>query len=253
MERLYGINPVEAALASERRQVDRLWIQRGRGGSRLDRLKDLARRRGVRIEVVDRERLGRLAGGSTRADHQGVVASVSPLAYAEPDELLEACGREARLLVLDGVEDPRNLGAILRTAAGAGVAGVFLPRRGAVGLTASVLKAAAGTAELVPVAQVGNVASFVKSLKEKGFWTIGLEAAGDRLWDGTRYPARMALVVGGEGRGLRRLVRERCDEIVSIPLALGVESLNLTVATGICLYEAIRQERGAKTAPKSFT
>ena len=123
------------------------------------------------------------------------------------------------------------------------MAAVFIPERRAAGISPTVARAAAGATERVPVGRVGNLASFIDLLKDKGFWTIGLESTAPGFWDQTRYPARMALVVGGEEKGLRRLVKERCDELVSIPLQEGVESLNVSVATGICLYEALRQRR----------
>jgi 23S rRNA (guanosine2251-2'-O)-methyltransferase len=247
MDLLLGFNAVEAALQSERRTVDRVWVERGRDRGRLSRLKDLARRHGVPVEEVDRTRLERLAsaaGAPREARHQGVLASVAAMSYADPEAVLAACPSRATVVVADGVEDPRNLGALLRTAAGAGVSGVFIPERRAVGLSATVARAAAGALELVPVARVGNAATFLERLKEEGFWTVGLDAAAPRMWDDIRYAERTALVIGGEGEGLRRLVRERCDELVAIPLGAGVESLNLSVAAGICLFEVVRQRRG---------
>jgi len=246
MELLIGFNAVEAALAAERRTVDRVWVERGRDRGRLARLKDLARRHRVPVEEVDRARLEHLAaesGASRDARHQGVIASVASMSYADPEAVLAACGEVATLVVADGVEDPRNLGALLRTAAGAGAAGVFIPERRAVGLSATVARAAAGALERVAVARIGNVATFLERLKDAGFWTVGLDAAASRTWDDVRYAKRTALVVGGEGKGLRRLVRERCDEVVAIPLGPEVESLNLSVAAGICLFEVVRQRR----------
>ena len=242
-ELLLGFNAVESALESERREVQRVWVEKGRDRGRVARLRDLARRHGAIVEEVDRARLERLAAGQPRSAHQGVVASVAALPYADPDAILAGCGPEALVLVADGVEDPRNLGALVRTAAGAGAAGVFIPSRRAAGLSATAARAAAGALERTPVARVGNVSEFVKKLKQMDFWTVGLDAASSRPWDRTRYPRRVALVVGGEGEGLRRLVRESCDEVVSLPLAGGVESLNLSVAAGVVLYEVVRQRR----------
>lgn len=246
-DRIFGFNPVEAALKEGRRTIDRIWIRQGQSSSRAGSLRSLARERGVLIEEIDAQRLNRLAGGVPRSAHQGVVAAVSALPYAEPDEILEKCGPVARLLVAEGVEDPRNLGALIRTAAAAGAAGLFIPRRGTSGLTGTVAKAAAGAAEVLPVARIGNVTSFINHLKEQQFWTIALDGHSDRAWDRTKYPDRVAIVVGGEGSGLRRLARETCDETVSIPVAAGVESLNVSVAAGVCLYECLRQHRGRKT------
>ncbi len=243
MDHLLGFNAVEAALESGRRAVDRIWVEKGKARGRLERLRALARRHGVTVEEVDRARLDRLAGGQPRSRHQGVIASVPALPYAGLDEVLAGCGDEAILLVADGVEDPRNLGALVRTAAGAGARSVLIPERRAAGLSATAARAAAGAADRVPIVRAGNIATLVGTLKEAGFWVIGLDAAGSRPWDAIEYPRRMALVVGSEGQGLRRLVRERCDEVVSIPLEAGVESLNVSVAAGICLYEAVRQSR----------
>jgi len=246
MDLLMGFHAIEAALESERRKVERIWLERGRHQGRTLRLKTLAREHSVPLEEVDRARLERLTGGQPRSAHQGVVASVAAMAYADPYQLLEECEAEAIVVVLDEVEDPRNLGAIVRTAAGAGAAAVFIPERRSAGLSATAARAAAGAAEKLPVARVGNLSAFLKTLKEKGFWTVGLDAGASRAWDETEYPPRWALVVGGEGRGLRRLVRENCDEVVSIPLSAGLESLNVSVAAGVCLYEAVRQRRGRR-------
>lgn len=245
-----GFNAVEAALGSGRRTVERLFLEKGRHRGRILRLKSLARSRSVPVEEVDRGRLERLAGGKPRSAHQGVIASVAGLPYVEAEALLEGCPDTAILLLLDGVEDPRNLGALIRTAAGAGVAGVVLPGRRTAGLSETAAKAASGALEQVPVSRVGNLVSFINLLKEKDFWVLGLHAGDGREWDRIDYPRRMALVAGGEGRGLRRLVRERCDQIVSIPLAGGLESLNVSVAVGVCLFEALRRRRAAAGFPK---
>ncbi|HET9481411.1 MAG TPA: 23S rRNA (guanosine(2251)-2'-O)-methyltransferase RlmB [Candidatus Polarisedimenticolia bacterium] len=245
MELLLGFNAVEAALQAERRTVDRVYVEKGRDRARLARLKSLAARHSVPVEEVDRARLERLAGRQPRSAHQGVLAAAAARPYEDPHRLVESCGREAIVLVVDGVEDPRNLGALIRTAAGAGAAAVFIPERRAAGLTATAARASAGATERVPVARVGNIAVFMKYLKEEGFWTIGLDAGARRPWDGISYPPKLALVVGGEGTGIRRLVRDTCDELVCLPLQRGVESLNVSVAAGVCLYEALRQRRAA--------
>ncbi|HET6277526.1 MAG TPA: 23S rRNA (guanosine(2251)-2'-O)-methyltransferase RlmB, partial [Candidatus Polarisedimenticolia bacterium] len=149
-------------------------------------------------------------------------------------------------VVLDGVEDPRNLGAVIRSAAAAGADALFLPDRRAAGLSAGTLKTASGAAEYLPVARIGNVVSFLKELKEKGIWVVGLDAAGDTAWSDFDLKLPLALVLGGEGKGLRRLARETCDALLSIPLGNRVESLNVAVAAGVVLFEAVRQRRGKR-------
>lgn len=243
METLFGFNAVEAALSAGRRKVERIYVEQGKQGGRIAQLKNLARSKGVPLELVDATRMQRMAGEHARGSHQGIIASVSAMPYTELEDLLAGCAQEAVLLLVDGVEDPRNLGALVRTAAAAGAAGVIIPERRTAGLSPLAAKAAAGGLEVVPVARVGNMAACVRRLQEESFWTVALDAAAEKPWDALDFPARLALVVGGESDGVRRLVRETCDEAVGIPLAGGMESLNVSVAAGICLFEAVRQRR----------
>ena len=251
MEIIFGVNAVEAALQAGRRRVERIYLEKGRQGSRVAHLRELARGKGIPLELVDSARIQRLAGEHGRGAHQGVLASVSAMPYADLEELLAGCGPEAILLVVDGVEDPRNLGALIRTAAAAGAAGLVIPERRAAGLSSLAAKAASGGLESLPVARAGNMASFIRRLQEMSFWTVALDASAEKPWDALVFPARVALVVGGEADGVRRLVRESCDEAVRIPLSGGMESLNVAVAAGICLYEVVRQRRlkGGRGAP----
>src|SRR5207253_9697530 len=216
---------------------------------RLRELIELARARNVLVKRVPRAVLDRAAGTT---DHQGVMARITPAQYVVAEELLSsiasAVGREPEplVLVLDGIEDPRNLGAILRTAECAGVDGVFIPERRAVGLNETVAKASAGAVEYMPVARVTNLSRLIDELKERNVWVVGTAADAPTTyleWDWTRASA---IVMGSEGAGLHRLVRERCDALVSIPVLGQIESLNVSVATGVVLYEAVRQ-RGAKS------
>jgi 23S rRNA (guanosine2251-2'-O)-methyltransferase len=241
---LYGVLPVLETLRAGGRRVERITVVEGAHGARLHELFALARARGVPVRRAPRTELQRLAPG---ANHQGVVANVAAVDYADANELLDALaarvqsGLSPLAVVLDGVEDPRNLGAIIRTCEGAGVDAVFVPERRAVGLTETVAKAAAGALEYVPVARVANVARFVEGLKERNIWTVGTAADAPLRytdWDWTRPSA---LLLGGEGEGLRRLVRERCDTLVRIPLHGHISALNVSVAAGIVLYEALRQ------------
>ncbi len=239
---IYGVNPVIESLRSERVPRE-IVIAEGARDARLRELIELAHAKQVTIKHAPRSALDREAGTS---HHQGVVARVAPAEYADAEVLLELItknggAKEPLVLLLDGIEDPRNLGAILRTAECAGVNGVFIPERRAAGLNETVSKASAGAVEHLPVARVTNLNRLIEQLKERNVWVVGTsaDAAIDYTeWDWTR-PA--AVVLGAEGAGLHRLVRERCDALVKIPVQGKIESLNVSVAAGIILYEALRQ------------
>ena len=243
---LYGVNPLLESLRAGDRAPAEIVIAEGARDERLRQLIELARTRNVSVKRVPRAVLDR-AVGSTH--HQGVMARVAAAQYIDAEELLSSIashvGREAGplVLVLDGIEDPRNLGAILRTAECAGVDGVFIPERRAAGLNETVAKASAGAVEYMPVARVTNLSHLIEQLKERNVWVVGTAADAPMNyteWDWTR-PAAVAL--GGEGAGLHRLVRERCDALVRIAVRGKIESLNVSVATGIILYEALRQRK----------
>jgi len=241
---LYGLLPVLEALRAGSRRIERITLAEGAHESRLHELLELARAAGVVVRRAPRAELQRMAAG---ANHQGVVANVAAVAYRDAGELLEQLaarvGTDAPPLaiVLDGVEDPRNLGAIIRTAECAGVDGLFIPERRAAGLTETAAKAAAGALEYLPVARAANVARLVEEFKERGIWTIGTDAEANIDYTDWDWTQPCALLFGGEGAGLRRLVRERCDALVRIPLRGHISSLNVSVAAGIVLYEALRQ------------
>jgi 23S rRNA (guanosine2251-2'-O)-methyltransferase len=241
MNIICGINPVLEALSSGTRHFDRLLVAKGLRNRRVSEAMRLASQLGVPLRFETRETLDRMAG---EVPHQGLVGVVS----AKPVMSLEALLEEARppelLVVLDGVEDPRNLGAILRTTEAAGADGVLLPERHSAGLSETVARASAGGLEHVKVARIGNVVQALEELKQRGFWVVGFDAAGTERWDAVDYKGKVALVFGGEGRGMRRLVREKCDHVASLPLFGHVGSLNVSVVAGIALYEAVRQ-RGA--------
>jgi len=247
---LYGVNPVIEALRADRRP-DQITVAEGSRDERLRELIDLARLHAVPVNYAARMHLDREAGNS---HHQGVIARIGAPQYADADELLESIrvrvGKqpEPLVLVLDGIEDPRNLGAILRTAECAGASGVFIPERRAAGLNETVAKASAGAIEYLPVARVTNLSVLIRQLKERNVWVVGTAAgaaASYSDWDWTRPTA---IVLGGEGSGLHRLVRENCDQLVSIPVQGRIESLNVSVATGIILYEALRQRSAPEPA-----
>ncbi|MCI4348148.1 MAG: 23S rRNA (guanosine(2251)-2'-O)-methyltransferase RlmB [Thermoplasmata archaeon] len=234
---VYGANPVLELLRSGE-AVTRLCLG---PGPRHGELRAAAAARGVPVETVDRPMLERIAGSP---HHQGAVGVTAPFRYAPLDRLLEPGCRSA--LVLDGVQDPRNLGAILRTARGLGVGGVVLPRDRSAGVTGVVAAAAAGVLFGLRVAQVPNLVRAMEALKSAGFWLVGLAPRNGTPLDELETPSRPALVVGGEGEGLRSLVLRTCDFRVSIPMAPGVESLNVGVAVGIALHRLVARPSGSE-------
>jgi len=239
-----GIHSVRAALRHGETSVDEVWLDRRRRDRRLGELAEMARGAGVRLRQVEAEEIERAAPG---LNHQGALAWASaPASRGEPDldAILDGLSGPPFLLVLDEVQDPHNLGACLRTADAAGIQAVIAPRDNAVGLTPAVCKVASGAAETMPYVQVTNLARTLDALKGRGIWLIGLAGEAEADLYGIDLTGPIALVLGGEGRGLRRLTRERCDYLARLPMLGTVESLNVSVATGICLYEALRQRGG---------
>lgn len=248
---LYGVAPVLEALRAGQRSIERITIAEGVRHYRLRELVETARRANVVVRYAPRADLARMVGAG--ANHQGVVAAIAAASYAEVDVLLDelasrvGTAEPTLAVVLDGVEDPRNLGAILRTAECAGVHGVFVPERRAAGLTETVAKAAAGALEHIKVARAVNLARLIEALKERNIWTVGSSADAPISYTAWDWKQPSALFLGGEGAGLHRLVRERCDALVSIPVRGRIESLNVSVAAGIVLYEAVRQRLAAQS------
>jgi len=240
---VYGINPVAEALKTDR--VTSLWLAPGHN-PRLQQLADIAKKKGVPVRSRDVDALNRLAEGGV---HQGVVAELREAAreLSIEDVAQRADGSAPLIVVLDGIEDPHNLGAILRTADAAGVDGVIRQSRHAAPLSGATAKASAGAVAHVPIVDVVNIARAIEDLKQQNVWTVGLAGDAPKRYDEIDLTVPTAFVVGAEGTGLRRLVRESCDWLVSIPMLGHVDSLNVSVATGIVLFEALRQ-RGA--APK---
>ena len=232
---IVGVHSVLEALRAGR-SLDRVLIARGAAGQRLQEIIDLSRAASVAVRFEPRGSLARLAGGTP---HQGVVALGAAHRYAELEDV--AVGAKM-LVVLDGVEDPHNLGAVIRTVHAAGADAVVIPERRAAGLTEVVSKAAAGAIEHLPVVRVGNINRALESLKERGFWIYGLDEQGDLLYDQIDYAVPAVLVLGGEGQGLHRLVGERCDFLVRIPMAGRISSLNVSVAAGVVLFEWKRRQ-----------
>ena len=239
MDRLTGIHAVREALASGR-ALERIIVARGRHGGRIEELVRLARERGVPVRFEDRAQLDRMAG---REEHQGVLAVAAAKRAATLDDIIRAAGPDALLVLLDGIEDPRNLGAIVRSALAAGAAGVVIAERRAAGLTDTAARAAAGALEHLPVARVGNLARAMEELKQAGWWLVGLEERAEKSHTEQDLTGKIALVLGGEGKGLHELVRKRCDFLVSIPTVGPVRSLNVSVAAGVVLFEAVRQRK----------
>jgi 23S rRNA (guanosine2251-2'-O)-methyltransferase len=229
MSILSGIHPVAEALRAHH-PLDRLLVAQGAGGPRLQEIIDLARRASVPVRFEPRAALDRLAGTSA---HQGVVAMGAARKYAD----LDAAAASEMLVVLDGVEDPHNLGAIIRTAHAAGAGSVVIPERRAAGITDVVAKAAAGAIEHLPVVRVTNINRSLEELKERGHWIYGLDERGTEDYDRVEYASPTVFVLGGEGKGLHEQVRKHCDALVRIPLAGKISSLNVSVAAGIVLFD----------------
>ena len=248
-DRIHGVNPVLEALRSGRRTIEHIAIAEGARHERLREVLELAKAANVPVRRVPRVDLERAGGNAT---HQGVMARIAAARYADADALLEelaaqvATDKQPLALGLDGLEDPRNFGAVLRTAECAGVQAVFTTERRAVGLTETVAKAAAGALEYVRVARVPNLSRLIEQLKERNIWVVGTAGDAPREYTDWDWKLPTAVFVGSEGAGLHRLVRERCDVLVRIPTAGHLESLNVSVATGIVLYEALRQRRIGK-------
>ncbi len=238
MQLICGINPVLEALGAGTRHFDRLLVVKGMRNRRVSEAIARASQRGVPLRFEARETLDRLSGG---LPHQGVIAVVSAKGVLDLDTLLAEAREPAFIVVLDGVEDPRNLGAVLRTVECAGADGVVIPERHSAGLSEAAARASAGALEYVKVARVGNLAQAIDAMKARGLWVVGFDAEGRERWDAVDLKRPIAMVLGGEGRGIRRLIREKCDHLVSLPLFGHVTSLNVSVAAGIALYEAVRQ------------
>lgn len=244
LERVAGWHAVRAVLRARPDAVRDLWLQAGRDDERAQALWKLAAEQGVGARSTPRQELDRAAG---ELPHQGVLAWVQPSTPGNQNDLdilLDGLEAPPFLLVLDGVEDPRNLGACLRSADAAGVHAVITPRDRASGLGTAARKAAAGATETVPLFQVSNLARCLRSLRDRGIWLAGLAGEAEHDLYSNRLTGPLALVLGAEGHGLRRLTREHCDALMHIPMQGTVESLNVSVAAAVCLFEAVRQRSG---------
>lgn len=241
---LIGRNAVIEALKAGR-GINKILLASGEREGTLAEIMALARERGVVFETVERGKIEEIAAGLR---HQGVLAYVAPVEYKELEDILrlaEERGEPPFVLLLDELEDPHNLGALLRTADAAGVHGILIPRRRSVPLNATVAKTSAGAIEHVPVARIGNISQTLKGLKEKGFWVAGADMEGTPYYEAD-LTGPLVLVIGSEGHGMSRLTREACDFIVSIPMRGAINSLNASVAGSILMYESLRQRLGKK-------
>lgn len=251
MQYVYGIHAVDSLLRRNARTVERLFLQTGRDDKRITGLLELARNQGVAVVREARAELDKLVSGR----HQGAVAEVREASGAAASnlwseaELLQAVDNKTGallILVLDGVTDPHNLGACLRSADAAGVDAVVVPKDNSADLTPVVQKVACGAAEVVPFVRVTNISRTLQALQARGVWLYGADGEAEKSLYDSDLTTSLALVMGAEGKGMRRLTREQCDFLIRLPMAGSVSSLNVSVATGICLFEAVRQRSGAR-------
>ncbi len=244
-DRIFGTNPVFEALSSGR-EIDKIFILEGARHSRLAQIISLAKKRGIHYTTVSRKKLDEL---SENGNHQGVLAFAAAHEYSTVDDILklaEKKGEAPFIIIAEGLSDPHNLGSIVRTANAAGAHGVIIPKNRSVGLTATVAKVSAGALEYTPVARVTNISSTIDELKKAGLWIAGTALEGSSLHYDADLTGALAIVIGSEGEGLSRLVREKCDFLVKIPMLGQAESLNASVAAGVLMYEAVRQRNKSK-------
>ena len=242
-EGLFGINTMLEALRSGTRDFEKVFVARGLHGKGIDEIVRICKMQGIYIHFEGREVVDRLSG---TAKNQGVFGVVAAKGYSSVEDILELSQKRNEkpfILILDGVEDPRNLGAIIRTAEGAGVHGIIIPKHRSSGLTDVVARTSAGAIEYLHIAKVTNISQTIDWLKGQGVWVYGLDMDGEKEYDKISYSEPLAIVIGGEGKGIRDLVRKACDEIVRIPLFGKVSSLNVSVAAGIILFEIAKRQR----------
>ncbi len=239
-DKIYGINPVNEVLNSGR-AIDKILLQDGAKHSRLSRITAIAKEKGIMYRFVNKKKLDELSEGG---NHQGVIAYVAAHSYAEIDDILELAEKKGEppfIIIAEGLNDPHNLGSIIRTANASGAHGVIIPKNRSVGLTSTVAKVSAGALEYTLVARTANISDTIEKLKKKGVWVAGTALEGSTVHSEADLTGSLAIVIGAEGTGLSRLVREKCDFLVRIPMLGEAESLNASVAAGVLMYEAVRQ------------
>ena len=238
MSVIYGINAAAEAVRARPERVERISVERGARNPRIGEIVIEARQKHIRISFEERSWLDRKADGER---HQGIICHIAEADMLDADEILDDAKSPGLLVILDGVEDPHNLGAIIRSAEASGLDGVFMPKNRSGGLSPAAVKTSAGAAAHAKLAKIGSVAQFIESLKKKGYWIVGLDAVADKpIWE-TDLTMPTAFVLGGEGRGMHRLVKEKCDFLAYLPMYGRVGSFNVSVAAGIAFYEALRQ------------
>lgn len=241
-DKIYGINPVIEALNSGR-EIDKILLQDGAKHSRLSKIAAMSKERGIIYRFVNKRKLDELSEGG---NHQGVLAYAAAHTYAEVDDILTLAEERKEppfIIIAEGLNDPHNLGSIIRTANAAGAHGVIIPKNRSVGLTSTVAKVSAGALEYTLVARVSNISDTIEKLKKKGVWVAGTALEGSTVHTDADLTGALAIVIGAEGTGMSRLVREKCDFLVKIPMLGQAESLNASVAAGVLMYEAVRQRR----------
>ena len=247
---IIGRKPVIEALKA-RTPIDSILMLKGVHGAALQEITDSAKRSKIPIRIADREEFDELSGNATT---QGVIAFVSKRRESSVEDILKkvaASDQPGFVLILDEIEDPQNLGALVRSAECAGVHGVIVPKHHSAPVNSAAVKASAGATEHIPIAEVTNVVSELESLKEQGYWIVGLDEEGDREYSEVDYSTAIVLVIGNEGKGIRRLVREHCDFVARIPVFWKIQSLNASVAGGLAMYEVVRHRRGKQTKGQS--
>lgn len=240
-EGLFGVNPLLEALRAGTRNIEKVYIARGIYGKEVEEIVRLCKHQKIPVHFENRESLDRISG---TGKHQGIFGIVSAKGYSSVEEILliaEKRKEDPLILILDNIEDPQNLGAIIRTADGAGVHGIIIPKHRSSGLSSTVAKTSAGAIEYIPVSRVTNLLTVIGGLKEAGLWIYGLEMTGEKEYTQSAYDIPLAVVIGGEGRGIRRSILEVCDIRIRIPLFGHISSLNVSVAAGIILFEIAKQ------------
>ncbi len=240
MDKIEGRNPVIEALKAGR-EIDKIFIAKGAAEGSIKKIIGMAKEKGIPVQNVERNKLNEI---SESDNHQGIIAMAAAHEYSSLEDIIEASkGKDKApfILLLDEIMDPHNLGSIMRTADAVGVDGIIIPKRRSVGLTAVVAKTSAGAIEYVPVAKVSNLSQAIDKLKEAGFWVAGADAAGEQAHYEANLGGPIALVIGNEGEGISRLIREKCDFLVNIPMVGNVSSLNASVAAAVFMYEVLRQ------------